>query len=268
MLTNLACPIRRAWNYMHNCTEITPQTHLESWYRRLKKCFRNQKVLNKWLCTVQLFPRAWILEILRKVFRISLSVSGSRLKAVFGYLYPVESHYPARYPTSKPDSDHLYQRYDRLMRAAHCSKQLKTYLFVPFVRLCMHHNYRVILGSHAAEIACGIQFGCRALYSLPWRASVSSHQVQCKIPTFEALQRKNMYLFLERCRKSNNMWLRALMQSDCLYSHFTLWMMIELCSVCCIDGVSCHNAFAFYLDSTSLGIWHPSSVVGLTSVTC
>jgi len=27
-----------------------------------------------------------------------------------------------------------------------------------------------------------------------------------------------MYLFLERCRKSKNVWLRALMQSDCLYS--------------------------------------------------
>ena len=24
-------------------------------------------------------------------------------------------------------------------------------------------------------------FGCRALYNLPWRASVSSHQVQCNI---------------------------------------------------------------------------------------
>ena len=60
-------------------------------------------------------------------------------------------------------------------------------------------------------------FGCRAQYNLPWRASVSSHQVQCNIPTFEALLRKYKYLFLERCRKSNNVWLRALMQSDCLY---------------------------------------------------
>ena len=36
-------------------------------------------------------------------------------------------------------------------------------------------------------------FGCRALYNLPWRASVSSHQVQCNIPTFEALLRKCTY---------------------------------------------------------------------------
>jgi len=30
--------------------------------------------------------------------------------------------------------------------------------------------------------------------------------------------------------------------------------VIELCSIRLIDGMSCHNAFAFYLDSTNLGI--------------
>jgi len=33
---------------------------------------------------------------------------------------------------------------------------------------------------------------------------VMTHHVQCKIPTFEALLRKNMHLFLERSRRSNN----------------------------------------------------------------
>jgi len=33
-------------------------------------------------------------------------------------------------------------------------------------------------------------FGYRALYNLPWRVSVSSHQVQCNIPTLEAVLRK------------------------------------------------------------------------------
>jgi len=44
--------------------------------------------------------------------------------------------------------------------------------------------------------------------------------------------------------------------------------VIELCSIRLIDGVLCHNAFAFYLDSTNLGICAllRSSVV--TSVTC
>jgi len=30
--------------------------------------------------------------------------------------------------------------------------------------------------------------------------------------------------------------------------------VIELCGVSLIGGVSCHSAFAFYLDSTNLGI--------------
>jgi len=44
--------------------------------------------------------------------------------------------------------------------------------------------------------------------------------------------------------------------------------VIELYSVSLIDGMSCHNAFAFYLDSTNLriGALLRSNVV--TSVTC
>jgi len=74
-------------------------------------------------------------------------------------------------------------------------------------------------------------FGCRALYNLPWRASVSTHQVQCNILNFEALLRKYTYLFLERCRKCNNKRLHALMQSDCLYSSlfFEHYNRILLC---------------------------------------
>ena len=98
-------------------------------------------------------------------------------------------------------------------------KQLKTYFFVPFVRPCMHQNYGAISGSHVCrDYVWPIILGCIALYNLHWRASVSSHQVQCNILTFEALLHKYKYLFLERCRKSNNALLRALMQSDCLYS--------------------------------------------------
>jgi len=47
----------------------------------------------------------------------------------------------------------------------------------------------------------------------------------------DALYLKNMYLFLERCRKSNNVWLHALIQSDCLYSSlfFEHYNRILLC---------------------------------------
>jgi len=81
------------------------------------------------------------------------------------------------------------------------------------------------------KLRVAYNFGCRALYNLPRRASVSTRQIQCNIPTFEALLRKHTYLFLERCRKSSNIWLRALMQSDCLYSplFFEHYNRILLC---------------------------------------
>ena len=100
-----------------------------------------------------------------------------------------------------------------------CTPMYATQLWYNFRTSCMQ-RFRV-----------AYNFGCRALYNLPWRASVCSHQVQCNIPTFEGLLRKNTYLFLERCRKSNNIWLRALMQSDCLYSSlfFEHYNRILLC---------------------------------------
>jgi len=70
-------------------------------------------------------------------------------------------------------------------------------------------------------------FGYRALYNLPWRTSVGSHQVQCNIPTFEALLLKYMYLFLERCRKSNNIWLHALMHSSLFFEHYSRILLCE-----------------------------------------
>ena len=71
-------------------------------------------------------------------------------------------------------------------------------------------------------------------------------EVQCNIPTFEALLRKNRYLSLERCRRSDNIWLPALMQSDCLYSSLFFEQynrillcdcVLEHCSVCSFEGV-------------------------------
>jgi len=55
------------------------------------------------------FFQVWIIEISRKAFPISGSVSGSRSKAVFGYPLRLQTHYPAGYPTGKPDTDHLCQ---------------------------------------------------------------------------------------------------------------------------------------------------------------
>jgi len=147
---------------------------------------------------------------------------------------------------------------------SHCSNAVKNVLFRSFCTP-MHAseswcNFRK---SCVQRLRVAYNFGCRALYNLPWRASVSNHQVQCNIPTFEALLQKYTCLFLERCRRSNNVWLRGLMQSDCLYlslffEHYNRILLcewvIELCSVRLIDGVSSHNAFEFHLDPTNLGI--------------
>jgi len=48
------------------------------------------------LCNVLLFPKVSILEISIKAFRISGSVSGSHLKAVFGYPGPVANSLSCR----------------------------------------------------------------------------------------------------------------------------------------------------------------------------
>jgi len=57
--------------------------------------------------------------------------------------------------------------------------QLKKYFFIPVVLSYMHRNYGAMLRSHACRerLRVAYNFGCRALYNLPWRASVSSHQV-------------------------------------------------------------------------------------------
>jgi len=132
-----------------------------------------------------------------------------------------------------------------------CTPMYASQLWCNFRKSCMQ------------RLRVSYNFGCWTLYNLPWRASVSSHQVQRNIPTFEALLRKNKCLFLERCRKSNNVWLHALMQSDCLYSssffeHYNRILLCDWvlghCGVCSFEGVSWHNAFVLYLALTSLGI--------------
>jgi len=73
-----------------------------------------------------------------------------------------------------------------------------------------------------------------------------THQVQCNIPTFEALSRRNMYLFSERRRRCNNAWLPDLTQSGCLYlslffEHYNRILLcdwvLENCSVILFEGV-------------------------------
>ena len=109
--------------------------------------------------------------------------------------------------------------------------QWKMYFFVPSVHPCMHHNYGLISGRYTSRdcvwpmiLVAGLYTSCRAERVLVIRFNVN-------IPTFEALLRKNVYLFLNGAKKSNNVWLRALMQSDCLYPSlfFEHYKRILLC---------------------------------------
>jgi len=100
-----------------------------------------------------------------------------------------------------------------------CSRAVTNMLFrsfcTPMYASQLWCNFRK---SCVQRLRVAYNFGCRVLHNLPWRANVSSHQVQCNIPTYDALIRKNKYLFLERCRKSTNDYFRDLIQSDFLYS--------------------------------------------------
>ena len=110
--------------------------------------------------------------------------------------------------------------------------QLKTYFFVPFVRRSMHLNYGVISGSHACR-DCGWHIilvaklyttcsGERVLVAIKFNVTF--------LPLRHCYVNTSTY-FSKDTRKSNNLWLRALMQSDCLYSSlfFEHYNRILLC---------------------------------------
>ena len=74
-----------------------------------------------------------------------------------------------------------------------CSNAVKNVLFhfccTPMYASQLWYDFRK---SRMQRLCVAYNFGCTALYNLPWRARVSSHQVQCNIPTFEALLRTNV----------------------------------------------------------------------------
>ena len=96
------------------------------------------------------------------------------------------------------DMRNQYYAINKVRAFSRCSNSVKNIFFVPSVRPCMHHNYGVISRRHIPTdcVCMPCNFGCRALCNLPWRASVSSRQVQCNTPIFEALLKKMCACFL------------------------------------------------------------------------
>ena len=74
-----------------------------------------------------------------------------------------------------------------------CSKAIKNVLFgsfrTPMYASQLWCNFRK---SCMQSLRVAYNFGCRALYNLPRRASVNNHQVQCNISALEAFLRKNV----------------------------------------------------------------------------
>ena len=140
--------------------------------------------------------------------------------------------------------------------------QLKMYFFLPFVRPCMHNKYGGISESHACKdcvwpiiLDAGLYTTCPGERVLV----VMTHHVQCNIPIFEALLRKNMYLFLERRRRSNNVMVacfdavRLFISFLILWTlqpHFTLWLSARTLQCLFVWGCACHNAFVQYSNWT------------------
>ena len=153
--------------------------------------------------------------------------------------------------------------------------QLKMYFVILFIRPCMHHKYGGLSESHACKDCVWPVILDAELYTTcPGERVlvVMTHQVQCNIPAFEALLWKNMYLFLERCRRSHNVTVACfdavrlfifVLILWTLQLHFTLWLSTRTLQCFFVWGCACHNAFVLYLALTSLGISVPlcSSVV-------
>ena len=102
-----------------------------------------------------------------------------------------------------------------------CSNAVKNVLFrsfhTPMYASQLWCNFRK---SCMQILRVAYNFGCRALYNLPWRASVSSHQVQCNIPTFEALLRK--YKYQKPCKPYQSLFAKSCATLNVQRSH--LWL--------------------------------------------
>ena len=148
--------------------------------------------------------------------------------------------------------------------------QLKMYFFVHFVRPCMHHNYgefQKVMHAKIANCVWPIILDAELYATCPGEQVlvVMTHQVQCNILTFEAVLRKNMHWFLERCRSFNNVMVACFdaVRLFILFPRFTLWLSARTLQCLFVWGCACHNAFVIYLGLTSLGSAVPlsSSVV-------
>ena len=64
------------------------------------------------------------------------------------------------------------------------------------------------------RIRVGYNDAYRILHSIPRFMSANEGLVAAEIPIFQALIRRNVYGFVQRCLKSPNNWIKSFMNSD------------------------------------------------------
>ena len=99
-----------------------------------------------------------------------------------------------------------------------CSIFVKNVLFRSYcTALYAAHLWCIFKKSTLQRLRVAYNNGFRILYGLSKLDSARTHQVKWCIPTFDALLRKALYVFIHRCRLSSNGLMGALMRSDCFY---------------------------------------------------
>ena len=200
-------------------------------------------------CNVQPWSRQWHTFWLSKLFRLDIAVVDTALSDD----KDITETTAISILCSKQTASFFFLMFKCSKNVAFCSfctSMSASELWYNFRKACMQ------------ILRVAYNFGCRALYNLLWRASVSNHWVQCNIPTFEALLIKNVYLFVKWCRKSNNIRLHALVQLDCLYSsllfeHYNCILLREWVLKrygVCLRVCACHNTFVHHLALTRIGL--------------
>jgi len=106
-------------------------------------------------------------------------------------------------------------------------------------------------------------FGCRALHNLPWRASFSSHQVQCNIPILRPYCEKMCTTFLNYAGILTTcgfvLWCSQIVyiRPYCLNTATAFYFVTECSDVAVFFRLrvcACHNTSVLYLAMTRVGL--------------
>ena len=161
-----------------------------------------------------------------------------------------------------------------------CSNAVKLYFFFPFVRPCMHHNYDVITGSHACrDCVWHITLDAELYTTCPGEPVLVPTRFNVTFLTLRLCYENTRTCFSKDAENvTTNGYMLWCSQIVCIrpyslntiiafysvndWSNFAVSVWLMACHA------TCHNASAFYLDSTNIGIGALLRSSFVTSVTC